>query len=291
MNRRGFALIAVLWLITALAVLAGGGLALVRTGLKASSNRVTLARAAWAREACVEIMMARRFAVGRTTKQLEVARTTGRVDLGRTAWCSLAVDDPSGRVNLNHASETTLQRLLGDSLSDAVLDWRDPNDVPRLRGAESDWYRHNRRFPPRNGPLASSDELRLVRGFDSLTIERFAKLVTTRGRGVINVNSASPLALAAVVELPEALVCLIASQRRMGKPVSSLDHLFSLASSSSRAMLMAQYQELTDRLAFAPSELVVTATGGVGESPLQSQITLTVVPSENRLAVIRREVK
>ena len=59
MSRRGFALLAVLWALTALSVLGGVALVVARTGSQTTRNRVLLARAAWAREACVEILLAR----------------------------------------------------------------------------------------------------------------------------------------------------------------------------------------------------------------------------------------
>jgi hypothetical protein len=108
---------------------------------------------------------------------------------------------------------------------------------------------------------------------------------------VVNINTASPQVLTALLDVPRAVVDLIHCQRLLGSSVTSLDHLLSLAPPSVRPALMGRYQELTYRLAFSPSELVVTATGGVGDSPLRSRVTLTVVPTPDRVAVIRREVE
>src|SRR6266581_8279475 len=58
-GERGFALLAVLWLLTALTVLGAVAVAVARTGSQATRNRILLTRAAWAREACVEILLAR----------------------------------------------------------------------------------------------------------------------------------------------------------------------------------------------------------------------------------------
>ncbi|MEO8200999.1 MAG: hypothetical protein ABI679_10795 [Gemmatimonadota bacterium] len=291
MNRRGFALLAVLWLIAALAILVSGGLALARTGLTASSNRVMLARAGWAREACVEIMMQRGFSTNARSHHQEVTGTRGSVDLGRTTWCSLQVEDPAGRINLNLADKASLQRLLGDSLSDALLDWRDPDNVPRPLGAEVDWYRMQRRSLPRDAPLASVNELRLIRGFDSLMVDRLASLLTVRGHGALNLNSASSAAIGALLQLPDEVIGLLERQRSFGRPVENLDQLMSLCPPSYRPALMARYQDLSQLVVFSPPELVVIATGGVGNSPLTARATLTVVLVSDRVAVIRREVE
>src|SRR5438309_1525238 len=59
MSRRGFALLAVLWTLTAITMLTGAAMAVARLGSTTTRNRVLLARAAWAREACGEILQAR----------------------------------------------------------------------------------------------------------------------------------------------------------------------------------------------------------------------------------------
>src|SRR5256885_8451157 len=59
MSRRGFALLAVLWTLTAITMLTGVAMATARLGSTTTRNRVLLARAAWAREACAEILEAR----------------------------------------------------------------------------------------------------------------------------------------------------------------------------------------------------------------------------------------
>jgi type II secretory pathway component PulK len=291
MNRRGFALLAVLWLITSLSLLAATGLITVRQRLKASANRVTLTRADWAREACVEIMLARGFARS-NDGQTRVASLSGRVDLGRNTWCELDVTDPGGRLNLNLASEASLRVLLqNDSLTDALLDWRDKDDIPRQLGAEADWYQSRRKPLPRNGPLASLDELMLVRGFEFLDEPLLAATFGVRGRGTINLNAAPPEVLRAALEFPNELIQLVHQRNRLGRPVESLDQLISLASPSQRPNLASRYQDLVQLLAFGPGELIVVATAGVGLSPLRSRITLTVVPTGGRVAVIRREVE
>src|SRR5258705_9367940 len=96
MNRRGFALLAVLWVLTALTALTGAGVLVARLGSETTRNRVLLARAEWAREACGEILSAR-FAADPTTRKLEP------IDLGGGTWCRASVDDPAARLNLNTA--------------------------------------------------------------------------------------------------------------------------------------------------------------------------------------------
>lgn len=109
MNKEGgFALIAVLWLITTLVAIVGLQLAATRVGQQASINRLILLRGRWAAEACLAIVQARWHAQRLTD--------TATVDLGNRTACGWHVDDPGARINLNTADGETLARLLGDSL-------------------------------------------------------------------------------------------------------------------------------------------------------------------------------
>lgn len=47
----------------------------------------------------------------------------------------------------------------------AILDWRDPDDLPQLNGVERDYYESlSPAYSPRNGPFQSVEELLLVKG-------------------------------------------------------------------------------------------------------------------------------
>ncbi len=87
------------------------------------------------------------------------------------------LEDDSGRLNLNSllvtdtrqegAARTQLMALPGmtESIADAILDWIDEDDQPRTLGAERDYY-SSLEAPvlPMNGPLATLEQLLLVRG-------------------------------------------------------------------------------------------------------------------------------
>ena len=90
--RKGFALLAVLWTLTAMTVLTGAAITVARLGSATTRNRILLARAGWAREACVEILQAR-------YAQDASIRALNTVDLGRGTWCTGALEDPSVKLN------------------------------------------------------------------------------------------------------------------------------------------------------------------------------------------------
>lgn len=134
MNRRGGALLAVLWLTVILATIAGASMGRARLFIKASQNRIWLTQAEWAREACVQVLRGRWSEV---TRDLALHR----VDLGEGASCSARLWHPDARVNLNAADSGVVSRLIAsDTLAAAILDWIDADDNPRPGGAEREWY-------------------------------------------------------------------------------------------------------------------------------------------------------
>ena len=284
MSRRGFALLAVLWTLTAITMLAGAAMAAARLGSTTTRNRVLLARAGWAREACAEILQAR-YAHDPSVRRLD------SLDLGRNTWCTATLEDPSVKLNLNLADRAALVTLLRavvrraapvDSLVDALLDWRDPDTVPRRFGDESSGNR--------NAPLADVWELRSVRGFTDSLVGTLAGFLTTRGTGAINVNEAPPEVLATLPGMTDEAIRMVIMHRRE-TPLPYADVLASLLSPSGRRALLASYPEFVRSAVFAAPQLVGTLMGGVRGTPLVARVTLTMVPVAGRLAVIRRETE
>ena len=286
MKRSGFALLAVLWVLTALTVLGGVAVGVARQGSLTTRNRILLARADWAREGCVEILLAR-YAEDPTVRKLDT------VDLGRGTWCEAGLEDPGAKLNLNIADPAALGAVLSavsrrsasvvDSLLDALLDWRDADTITRPLGLETP--------ANRNGPLADVAELRFVRGFDDALVARLGAVLTTRGSGTINLNAAPLAVMATVPGLSNEAVQVLVHRRMTGRPVQSADELAGLLSSSGRTMLYARYQEFLRGVSFTPLQLVAVVEGGVRGTPLVARVTLTAVPVPGRLAIVRRETE
>ncbi len=250
MSQRGFALLAVLWTVTAITMLTGAAMAVARLGSTTTRNRLLLTRAGWAREACGDILQAR--------------------------WAS--PPDP-----LFTVFQAVVRRSGAvDSLVDALLDWRDPDQVPRSLGDESSRNR--------NGPLADVWELRYVRGFTDSLVGTLARVLTTRGTGAINVNAAPQEVLATLPGMTEETARTLIMHRGEA-PLPNADVLAGLLSPSSRRALLASYPEFVRSATFAAPQLVGIVTGGVRGAPLVARVMLTVVPVAGRLAVIRRETE
>jgi general secretion pathway protein K len=82
--------------------------------------------------------------------------------------------DEGGKISLNRADEALLRKVfetLGldsdaqEEVVDAILDWRDSDDLHRLHGAEDEYYmKLSQPYHVKNGPFDSVDELLMVRG-------------------------------------------------------------------------------------------------------------------------------
>lgn len=82
--------------------------------------------------------------------------------------------DEGGKISLNRADEALLRKVfetLGldsdaqEEVVDAIIDWRDPDDLRRLHGAEDEYYQKlPEPYRAKNGDFDSVDELLLVRG-------------------------------------------------------------------------------------------------------------------------------
>jgi general secretion pathway protein K len=119
----------------------------------------------------------------------------------------VTVEDEGRKINLNrlilpNGNAPDEQRLavfrkflaildIDPSIADAVVDWLDVDDTPRVGGAESSYYLSlPYSYRAKNDLFDTLDELRLVRG---MTAERFEKLkpfVTIHSSGTVNINTA-----------------------------------------------------------------------------------------------------
>jgi len=264
MRRRGFALLAVLWMLVAVTALAAVALSVARIGGATTRNRVLLARAAWAREACIEMLQAR-YAADQRFRHLDT------VDLGRGTWCAAALEDPAARLNVNVATRDELVRLLSGV-------WRSPFD-----SALADSLLRRR-------PFADLAQVITVPGFDSALVARLAPFLSTRGMGAVNVNAAPAEVLRALPGVGDEEVLAITAARAI-RPLASADELAARLSPGGRVRVYEDYQSFVRATLFSPAQLVAYASGGVRGTHLVARATLTCVPLPERLAVIRREVE
>ena len=151
-----------------------------------------------------------------------------RVPLGPGEF-SYRLADEEGRLNLNAATPERVRRLLQalgldrrarDVVVDSLQDWKDPDELPRANGAESEDYYLKLPVPyrARNARLQDLAELLQIRGVTrELYLGReqqpgLADLTTVFGREAVNVNTA-PAPVLAALGLPDPEISDIVQAR------------------------------------------------------------------------------
>ena len=201
-SQRGIALIAVLWLTVLITVIASSFAYSMRGEALAARNTMSLAQARAEADGAIERVA---FELGRPRASPDAWSADGqphRWNEGEIAIVATAVDE-SARIDLNSAAEPLLKGLLqnvggldpesAQRVLEAILDWRDADDLRRPNGAEAAEYRAaGLQYEPSNAPFESVGELRRVLGVTSPLMAKIAGSLTvySRQRG-INVATAA----------------------------------------------------------------------------------------------------
>jgi general secretion pathway protein K len=220
-SRDGFIVVAVLWMLGALATLASIYAVYVintATAMGVNDERI---QAEGLMTAALELTA---YRLSATDSDNRPSRGDFFFRLGRAA---VAVDfrSEAGRIDLNSASKELLTGLfarLGAKDSDAdyyaarVIGWRTAQD-PDQRNEEASAYRSaGLPYAPRQGPFAHVGELSLVLGLPPFLVERALPFVTVfSGRAEINILAAAPEVVAAVPGMtPDRLYALLSQVGR-----------------------------------------------------------------------------
>lgn len=238
-SQSGLALVLVLWVLTLLSLIAAGFLTSSRSEMLAARARIDAARAETLADGAVHWAIERlllRTALedaGQTGAQL--LPIDGRpvvvpVEGGRA---EVRVQDMGGLVDLNAAEAPLIEGLLvavgvdpelSGRLADRILDFRDPDDRPRIGGAEDADYRAaGLPYEAKDAPFDRVDELRQVPEMTPEILERLAPFVTTlSGARGIDPTVAPATVLAAVPGLAGPQRELILEARRDGRSANGL---------------------------------------------------------------------
>lgn len=185
-GQRGVALVVVLWLGALLAVVAGSIATGVRTDTLVARQRIGLVDARLLAEAgLVRSLLELAQPPGAEWRNGKASQREFALPGGQVA---VRLRPASGLLDLNRSSAVVIGGLLtalgvGDErreqLVDAILDWRDRDDLRRLKGAEAADYRAaGLAYGPRDGALLHIDEVRQVLGMDGELFERLRPHLT-----------------------------------------------------------------------------------------------------------------
>jgi general secretion pathway protein K len=229
---RGFALILVLWIVALLAVIAAGLVSSGRTESRLAHNLVENAKAEALADGAV-----RRAVLGLLAVDPNQAwRTRGgpyRVTYGE-GDVLVTVADEDGKIDLNAAPPellTGLLRQLGldagaaETMTDRIIDFRDPDHEPRPHGAEDPQYvAADLPAGAQDRPFASESELLGVLGMTPELYRRMRPYITIfSGAEAVDPMHASRVVLAAIPGMTDQLIDAYANAGPNDDPLASIN--------------------------------------------------------------------
>lgn len=220
-------LITVLWIIVALTILVAGLSFEARSDVERAILNRDRARAYWMARGGVERVKLE-YGLAQIAQDPDGKdKLRYRYEFnGGYAVCNLR--SVNAAMSVNTTNEDVWDQLLKlydldmdqrAEIIDAILDWRDQNDLLRVNGAENDYYQSlSPPYLPRNGPFFSVEELLLVRGItedmfygnpgvpgdpNNPYIPGLVDILTVKGPGVnrFDLNSCSKGVLMAFLEV------------------------------------------------------------------------------------------
>lgn len=197
------ALVIVLWVIVLLSVIAASHSSNAHTSTRLAARQLELAQLHATAESGVQFAILELLAQGNPEPWPVNGDVQNFTFMDENV--SIAIRSATGLLDLNSANQQLLSALLDvtgadadtrDALVDAILDWRDKDDLTRLNGAEGAAYQSQSRWwTIRNGAFLSVDELRYVIGMTNQYFQQISPLLTVySGRSGVNLEYA-PAAL------------------------------------------------------------------------------------------------
>ncbi len=254
MNKhKGLALIVVLWVITLLTIMASSFSLTIQRETAITSGAKEKAVAAAIAEAGINYAILMLLVKDKESRwqafdslyEIEYAGTRVRIQIA----------DESGKLNINLATKEQLQQLLDslnideslvDSLSDAIIDWRDKNDLHRLNGAEKQHYIDaDLKYEPRNANFKSIEELQMVLGMTAKIYQQLEDLISVYTKNKeINPTTATRAMLLTLPDASKEMVDEYLQQRvnneKNGEPIAKPDWYKGSGSKSNVFMIVSE---------------------------------------------------
>ena len=257
MNNRGIVLISVLWVILILSLVSFSLASAVRAEMNASQSSFDSDRAFFMARGAAEVIYRSFVNKQELPESLRVQRIDDEYIFAfDSGEARVRFESDGGRIDINKGPDKLLASMF-DSLElseqtrnqvvDAILDWRDSDDIPHLYGAEVNEYLADdssqtpQRRRPRNGPFESVDEVLFVRNvtpdifYGSLRMDPVTReyrripglrdlLTVHSAAGQVDPNRASRGVLAALPQMTPELTGLLAAERDE-TPFANIDDL------------------------------------------------------------------
>ena len=286
-DARGFALVAVLWILVVVGAVGVAFQAGARAERLAVANGRAASRARWAARAALARSVGAIDDALQGGRAAPVFRTTSDTVLPplEFSWNDVTVRalmlDARARVSVNLADGRELQRLFtalglgvnrSAALADAIIDWRDPDSLRRPRGAEAREYLALRPpSRPADAPFETLGQLRQVFGMSPEIYRRVAPYLSVVGDDRVNVNVAPLPVLMTLPGIGPAAAAAIVRRRQTRAYRNAFEVSASLPRDA-REMIQAEMDQFLDRVAFGPRDLEIVATAVVEASPVGAQL-------------------
>ncbi len=171
-----------------------------------------------------------------------------------------------------------------------LIDWLDPDGIESDGGAEADYYlRLIPPYEPRNGPMPTIGDLRMLKGMDDATFLRLSRYLTTMPIGsgpcCVNANTAAPEMLAALLpefESDPDLVKQIVDVRSI-RPFTQITDLLNVPGIS------AETQHLNRMVAVNSDYFLITGQGDFARARKRIYATFRRVPNGTEQLIDWRE--
>ncbi len=222
-RQKGIALVLVLWVSVLIAVLLASFSLSARVEALQGRNLLDSTRARYAAEAGLHRAAYELRGSNPDTRWI----ADGRIYPLEFEGFEVEVEiyDETGKVDINVADGVLLAAMFefggldevaADALAAAVLDWRDPDDLISVNGAEEGEYKAaDRSYTPRNAPFETVSEIQQVLGMSFELYRELEPLMTIySGRAQPNPAFASPEVLQLIPGMNPDLVTMFVQQRQ-----------------------------------------------------------------------------
>lgn len=157
------------------------------------------------------------------------------VDEARKIDINLLVNPRTGQPNPTYVG--VVERLFANvgvspDLVPAIIDWLDPDSIESPGGAEAPYYLGlTPPYEPRNGPMPTIGDLRMVKGVDDATFFILQQYLTTAPEPRVNINTAPPAVIASLLPQLSADPSIVKEivQARMVQPFLMITDVGNLA--------------------------------------------------------------
>jgi type II secretory pathway component PulK len=206
-------------------------------------------------------------------------------------------------LNINQLNEVEIRTffsfLLKDmskatELSQAIMDWRDADSIPRPSGAERDAYiKAGLLALPTNAPFRDVEDLRDVMGMTPEIYEKAAPYLTVRGSGRVNINMAPEAVLRALPGMTDQTLFLILQMRSQGRRIDNISQVFAAEQTRGRGGNGANPAQglqnaLSGRVTTQTTEAELTITARVGPQASPTRL-IAVMSRDGNGATIRSQ--